>query len=421
MKSRAMTLLRWLLAATLLSGGSIPVLASPLSPAGDTADLSIRILESHHPSRLRLVPETAGWLRAGTAPRLAWRAGEPLVVVATRQGLRVQGPGGSPHVVGVVTASSVAMRTTLPGGGTRRYRGRVTMRCPPGSSGEIHLVLGTDLEGYVASVVAAEMPVSSPPQALEAQAVSVRSFTASLARLDRRRGGDSRPVPRGPHAGDGWDFCDLTHCQAFRGLPDPDSPSWVAARATRNQVLLQGGRVVVACYHSTCGGHTANASDVLPQLSLRGVADGPPSRPWCARSPHARWRVVVPGSELRAALASDDSTSPGAVLHDLRVIERTPHGRVLRLEIRGEHTQRVGATDLFLVLGRTLGWGRIESTWFTVRRQSESFVFEGRGLGHGLGLCQYGCMEMARQGRTTSRILAHYFPGSRLADLEGAP
>ena len=38
----------------------------------------------------------------------------------------------------------------------------------------------------------------------------------------------------------------------------------------------------------------------------------------------------------------------------------------------------------------------------------------GRGYGHGIGLCQTGALEMARQGRSAEEILAHYYPGARL-------
>lgn len=400
---------------------ALNAIASP-SFADETApDITIRILEARRPARLVLTPEGGAWIRSGASPTRSTRAGARVTVEAARGALRFREGDGPSRTVDVLTVGGATWQVEGPGTGVRRYRGRLTLRCPPGAGGAMQVILGTDLEGYVASVVASEMPLSAPPQALQAQAVAVRSYAAALARLDRRPAGRAGHRPRGPHAEDGHDFCDLTHCQAFHGLPDPDSPAWDAARATRHRVLLQGGRLLAACYHSTCGGHTAWASDVLPALPLKGVADGPAAHPWCARSPHARWRAVVPATELRAALASSPESHPGATLKDVRVVRRTREGRAADVEIDGDRTRRMDAQELMLVLGAHLGWGRIESTWFTVRREGAAFVFEGRGLGHGLGLCQYGCMEMARRGSSPSRILAHYFPGARLADLEARP
>ena len=73
-------------------------------------------------------------------------------------------------------------------------------------------------------------------------------------------------------------------------------------------------------------------------------------------------------------------------------------------------------------MGRALGWNRIRSNWFEVAAQGDGFLFHGRGSGHGVGLCQTGAAEMAREGRSYREILAQYFPGSTLAEeTTGAP
>lgn len=40
----------------------------------------------------------------------------------------------------------------------------------------------------------------------------------------------------------------------------------------------------------------------------------------------------------------------------------------------------------------------------------DKFAFIGRGVGHGVGLCQTGAAEMAREGKSYRDILAFYFP-----------
>jgi stage II sporulation protein D len=48
-----------------------------------------------------------------------------------------------------------------------------------------------------------------------------------------------------------------------------------------------------------------------------------------------------------------------------------------------------------------------------------SFVFSGRGWGHGIGLSQYGAEGFALHGWGYRRILRHYYPGTSLARLPG--
>jgi stage II sporulation protein D len=43
-----------------------------------------------------------------------------------------------------------------------------------------------------------------------------------------------------------------------------------------------------------------------------------------------------------------------------------------------------------------------------------SFVIEGAGLGHGVGLCQWGANFMAAAGRSPADIAAFYFPGTQI-------
>lgn len=48
-------------------------------------------------------------------------------------------------------------------------------------------------------------------------------------------------------------------------------------------------------------------------------------------------------------------------------------------------------------------------------RGGRSFVFEGRGWGHGVGMSQWGARALAEMGRSYREILAFYFPGTAVS------
>jgi stage II sporulation protein D len=77
---------------------------------------------------------------------------------------------------------------------------------------------------------------------------------------------------------------------------------------------------------------------------------------------------------------------------------------------------KIAAEDFRLAVGRALGWNQIRSNWFEIAAQGDGFLFHGRGSGHGVGLCQAGAAEMAREGRGYREILAQYFPSAALAE-----
>jgi stage II sporulation protein D len=58
-----------------------------------------------------------------------------------------------------------------------------------------------------------------------------------------------------------------------------------------------------------------------------------------------------------------------------------------------------------------VGNGRVPSTWFTLRDQGDRLLItDGRGYGHGVGLCQWGAEYLAEHGQTGEQILRYYYP-----------
>jgi stage II sporulation protein D len=99
------------------------------------------------------------------------------------------------------------------------------------------------------------------------------------------------------------------------------------------------------------------------------------------------------------------------------VQEADSAGRAAVVEIRWPGgSRRMTGEEFHILLGRKLGWGRVKSARFTVRQVPGGWLFQGRGLGHGVGMCQWGANARAQAGQTMAEILSHYFPGTDLAE-----
>jgi SpoIID/LytB domain protein len=131
----------------------------------------------------------------------------------------------------------------------------IVLRIGFARAGGGHTVQVIPLETYVARVLAGEAARSSTPAALEALAITVRTF--ALANRDR-------------HRADGFDLCDETHCQVVRAA---SAATERAATATAGQVLMRGSLIASVFYSASCGGHTEIPSEVWPG------ADDPPYLP----------------------------------------------------------------------------------------------------------------------------------------------
>jgi len=253
------------------------------------------------------------------------------------------------------------------------------------------------LESYVANVVAGEISAGAPMAALEALAITVRTFAAAN---------------RGRHAAEGFDFCDLTHCQVV-GKATPETEQ--AARLTMGLVLRESDHLAHVFYSASCGGYTEAPSHVWA-----GAHDPAylPSRPDPACQSEAAWTSEIAEPRLRRAL--ETAGLRGSAVRGFSVASRQASGRAATLLVEGMIPDRVDANVFQLAAGRVLGWQVVKSTLFDVRRSGVGFVLSGRGLGHGVGLCVRGAGNRALQGRTRQEILAAYFPGLDVAALSGA-
>lgn len=259
-------------------------------------------------------------------------------------------------------------------------------------------IANLSLEDYVLGVLSVEAAVEDEIEALKAQAIVSRTY--ALKNLGR-------------HSNEGFDLCSNTHCQQYvSGEGRASEKMRQAVDETKGKVLLgPNSQLAETYFHAACGGVTANIESLwgAPGPSyLRGVRDD-----YCATMPNNNWTDEIHAAKLARALASVPLTDPGRTVHDIVVTRKDATGRAELISIEGERRRQVHGWDFKLIVGRALGWNMLKSSRFSVERRGATFVFHGRGFGHGLGLCQNGAHVMARRGASYKQVLDHYFPGTR--------
>ncbi|MGG6293531.1 SpoIID/LytB domain-containing protein [Leptolyngbya sp. AN02str] len=278
--------------------------------------------------------------------------------------------------------------------GDKWYRGRVFV-VP--TSGGLTAVNYVDLEEYLYSVVASEVPTSWPLESLKAQAVAARSYAL---------------YQRQSSANTVFDVGDTTRWQVYKGIEVETASTQAAVQETRGQVLTHNGQIINAVFHSSSGGHTENVEDVWvsPLPYLRAVPD------YDQNAPVFQWNESFSAEQMRARI-----TGVGNIIA-FEPERLTPRGRVVSMRIIGDEGERRLSGD---EIRRALN---LRSSLFTVQPQSgqvasangaapSGFVVTGGGFGHGIGMSQYGAFGMASQGADYRQILAHYYQGSTLARM----
>jgi stage II sporulation protein D len=298
----------------------------------------------------------------------------------------------------------------------RRYRGRIHVTV---SRGALTLVNRVGLEDYVAGVVGPEIGPRRPNEedAVLAQAIVSRSFAFKN---------------RGRWESMGFDAYADTRDQVYLGVAVETPQVWAAVRKTSGQVLRYEGQVIDAYFHSTCGSSTAGVEEAFatarPRPYLRPVSDhSAGGHYYCDISPRFRWREEWDGPKLRAILSRTLPVAPlsGDGLQritDVSVTRTTRSGRAGELRIVFERGDvRVPGRDVRTVLrpdpDRILHSGAFQLTVTKSDGQVSRLVAAGAGSGHGVGMCQWGAIGRARAGQDYRRILATYFPGTKIEKL----
>jgi stage II sporulation protein D len=277
---------------------------------------------------------------------------------------------------------------------SRRYAGTVTVAPDPGG---ILIINAVDLEAYTPSVLGAEMGPSWPLEALKAQAILVRTYALHAAAFSKKP----------------YDLGDDTSSQVYHGIDAVADRFTSATQSTAGLALYAGESVADVFYSAACGGHTASSVELTGVIAppyLRGIADvANNGAAFCAKAPYFSWQNVIPTGALERIFDLDAG--------DLASIDASatwPDGRVKSVKARSHHgfENTMDGRVFYGRCGAQLGYKVLPSTMFGVAPDPGGYRFTGHGIGHGIGMCQWGAHGRADAGMNAAAILSAYFPGT---------
>ena len=265
--------------------------------------------------------------------------------------------------------------------------------------GDLILYNDVDVESYVASVMASEISSSWQSEALKAQAIAVRTY--GLRRMKHTR----------PSS---YDVTDDTTNQVYHGVDGIVGSLRTAASATAGLIVTSGGAPADVWYHSACGGHTASSSEITGLTAppyLQGYPDSDGSgHAYCAASPYYSWRNSLSASAL-ASVAGVDALS------SIAIAQRWPDGRVKTVHVvsSGGGAQDIDGHHFYSRASAVLGYKVVPSSFFDITPANGGYTLSGHGVGHGIGMCQWGAQGRALAGQNAAAILGAYFPGTTIS------
>ena len=288
----------------------------------------------------------------------------------------------------------------------RAYRGGLEIRKIDGNLWVINVV---DFESYVKGVVPCEIGGISERQLEAAKAQAVAARTYALAHV-------------GQYAELGFDLYATVQDQVYKGLSCERELTSRAVESTAGEVLLYRNQPVEAKYHSTCGGRTADFSDAWS-------GNGPPylrsvNCRYCKNSPHYEWTKKMSKKEFFAHLRNrlrkiNINVTADELIHSFKLKRNRRSKRVTHfILVTSKNEYTIPTYRLRTLFGQPGDpGGLLKSTYVYIKTKSDEVIIEGRGFGHGVGMCQFGALEMASQGKNYRQILYHYYRGTRIRKM----
>jgi stage II sporulation protein D len=273
---------------------------------------------------------------------------------------------------------------------TRKYRGELLLLSTENNS--VLLVNKVHLEDYLLSVVPSEMPASWHIEALKAQAVCARSYAVNAILQN-----SNKP----------FHLRDDVYDQAYYGMAKEHENSTKAVKETEDIIILYNDKPASAFYHSNSGGMTEEAENI-----------------WGMKIPYTHsvvsnfdyfatnfaWEYPISFTTLNSAF----STYPVGDIQDITIQKVTNAGRVVSLDIQGtKKTISLRGTEF----RKLLGYEKVRSLKYYVRKTETGFTINGYGYGHGVGLSQWGSYGMAKTNYNYMQILNHYYKDIELGKI----
>jgi len=301
-----------------------------------------------------------------------------------------------------VIENAIVENTEAKNSNTYTYQKYGTVKLLHNETGEVEELA---MDEYLYGVVSAEMPANFEQEALNAQSIVARTYTAYKMFKGSKH--------------ENADICNnAACCQAWISKEDRFSKwneadreaNWnkitTAVNSTAGKIITYNGEPINAFFHSNSGGNTEIVSNVWGGTDypyLQSVATS-------GEDGYTQYSSTVTLTK-EEVLQKIQANYPEAIIdfntqNAIQILEYTDSGRVKTIQFGNTNISGVEAREIF----------GLKSAKFSIEI-GESITFNVTGYGHGVGLSQTGADAMAKTGATAEQIINHYYTDIKIENI----
>ncbi|HAN77176.1 MAG TPA: hypothetical protein DCQ31_05085 [Bacteroidales bacterium] len=254
----------------------------------------------------------------------------------------------------------------------------------------LKIISNAAFDPYLAGVIETETGSKNTLELYKTQAIICRTY--AVGHLNR-------------HAAEGFHLCDGVHCQAYKGRSRYNDDILKAVKTTNDWIITyKDSTLTETVFSANCGGQTANSEEIWAKKVpyLRSVRDT-----FCTTERGATWNKTVTAAEWNAFLRKQAAANISKIDTVNTKLVQQNREKYFNISIQIPVT---AVRDAF----------GTRSSFFSIEPKGENIEIQGRGYGHGVGMCQEGAIKMARLGYKYDQIIKFYYtdvlilPGKKL-------
>lgn len=281
-------------------------------------------------------------------------------------------------------------QTTILVNGTQ-YKGCVEIY---DREGTLYIVNEVDVESYLRSILTTQITEELDDEVMEAIAIVARTNAYYF-------------LSKNAHSF--WHvLANDVHYQGY-GATLQNLSVDRAVENTRYMIMMRGSLPFAAAWTKDSAGRTTDYSTIFRKevVATPGVA-----APYAAkdRAKHS-WSFTIGKQELARLLQLSSVTG-------IDLYEDKEANKVYALKVHDG--SRAKSIDFFAFQNR-IGEKRLRSNDFSVVVKDDTLTFSGFGDGPGTGLCLYSAAQMLEHGENLQKILAAFFPDTRIDSARSLP
>lgn len=295
----------------------------------------------------------------------------------------------------------------------KRYRGTLRLVPRKGDPRKFDVVNDLDMESYLLGVLPSELPLWFHPTTYEAQAVVARTY----ALWEIKTAGAARGH---------YDVHTDDRSQVYDGMDAENENGRRGVQNTRGQVVVHeteaGPRIFKAYFHSTSGGATLGVESAFNEPAIKALSAQSLDDLSSASRFHEWDPVVLTKDEFSRRMKAWGERRGHPIkklgrAHRLEIASTNEFGRPTRFEVIDTRGNRYSLIpeEMRWALNTDLATGdaRVHSGYFKpVNNDTNIVISEGRGWGHGVGMCQFTADAWAKQGKDHVAIVTASYPGT---------